>query len=149
MATRPNFFSSLQLPEGDPESRRAAREAGEELPGPVARGPNRSGDKLHWIYVWIIQNGDDMKGHAWAAAAYGEYPEEEHSKSSKEEHSESSGKRPPLKGESWEVPTEMGKFPGDDFEEGPAIATSMALVERDGESSEVYWWTEAVVLKKP
>jgi hypothetical protein len=144
MATRPNFLALLQLPEEDPDLRLAAREAGEELPGPVARGPMKPGDKMHWIYVWIIQNGEDMDGRTWAAAAYGEYPKEEHGETSEESSRES----PPLEGELWEVPTEMAD-PGDDFKEGPAIATSMALVERKGESREVYWWTEAVVLEYP
>jgi hypothetical protein len=139
MATRPNFFSSLQLPEGDSDERQKLLAARKELEGPVARGPMKPGDKMHWIYVWIIQNGEDMQGDTWAAAAYGEYPKEEHSNSSEE--------RPPKEGDEWDVATEM-KYPGDDFKEGPAIATSMALIERKDESPEVYWWTEAVVLQK-
>jgi hypothetical protein len=142
MATRPNFFSSLDVPEVDPDDREKLLAARKELPGPVARGPKKPGDKMRWIYVWIIQNGE-MNGDIWAAAAYGEYPEEEHSESSEKSSNESAF----LKDEAWEVPTEMADHV-DDFEEGPAIATSMALIEREGESPEVYWWTEAVVLKK-
>jgi hypothetical protein len=140
MPSKPNFFTSLLLP-GEDEIR-AARAAGEEVPGPVARGPMELGDKMHWVYVWIIQNGDDMQGHTWAAAAYGEHPEEEHSESSEASSNES----PPLEGESWEVPTEMA-HPGDNFEEGPAIATSMALVERKEGCWEFYWWTEAFLIR--
>src|SRR5688572_3338378 len=99
MATKPNFLPSLQLP-GAAE-RRAAKRAGKEPPGPVARGPMESGDKIHWIYVWIIQNRENMRGRIWAAAAYGQYPEEEHSESSEASSNES----PPLEGKSWKVPT--------------------------------------------
>jgi hypothetical protein len=148
MATKPNFNSSLQLPSA--AERRAAKRAGKEPPGPVARGPKEAGDEILWIYVWLIQNGE-MGGDTWAAAAYGEHPEEEHSESAEEEHSksaeESAGERS-FEGESsWEVRTEMAEH-GNDFREGPAIATSMALLEREDNSREVYWWTEAVVLKK-
>jgi hypothetical protein len=137
MATRPNFFASLDLPEEDPDERKKLLAAGKEVDGPVACGPMKPGEKMHWIYVWLIQNGEDMEGHPWAAAAYGEWPKEEHSNGSEES--------PPIEDDRWDVPTEM-KYPGDDFREGPAIATSMALVERKDESPEVYWWTEAVVL---
>jgi hypothetical protein len=142
MPTKPNFFASLRLP--DKRRIAAALAAGEEPPGPVARGPMESGDKIHWIYVWIIQNRENMRGRTWAAAAYGQYPEEEHSESSQKR----SNVGTPQEGKSWKVATEMA-HPGDEFAEGPAIATSMALVEREDESREVYWWTEAVVLKKP
>jgi hypothetical protein len=141
MATKPNFDVSLQLP--DEAALSAAKRAGEELPGPVARGPMGPGDKIHWIYVWVIQNREG-RSRTSAAAAYGQYPEEEHSESSQKRTKESR----PLVGKSWKVPTEMA-HPGDKFAAGPAIATSMALIEREDKSREVYWWTEAVELMKP
>jgi hypothetical protein len=59
---RPQFNSSLSLPpvRGTPPA--------DEVPGPVARGPVGDDKKLMWIYVWLIQHGEDAEG-AWAAAA--------------------------------------------------------------------------------
>jgi hypothetical protein len=138
MGSKPAFHAKLALPPltGKPKP-------GEELPGPGAGGDLEPGEKVHWIYVWIFQNGPK---DAWAAAAYGEYPKEEHSESSEERPDEVSEKSPPLEGTSWAIPTEMTD-PSDPFKKGPALATAMSLIERKDGSKDVYWWTVSVELE--
>ena len=123
MPSKPNFHASLPLP--DP--RRATRDGAK--PGPDAGGLIEEGDELMWVYVWIIQNGDDMTGGTWAAAADGESPD---------------GKT--FTGE-WEVETEM-TYGSDAFRpEIAAIGTAMALINRANGSTDVYWWTDAVTFE--
>ena len=119
---RPNFDDSLRLP--IPTKRQPG---GEEL-GPEAHGPVPEGDKLNWIYVWIIQNGPSGR----AAAAYGESPEH----------------GLPFSG-TWETETEM-THDSDEFTPGrPAQASAMALVVHADGTKEVDWWSEPVMLDPP
>lgn len=122
---RPNFADALSLP--DPGNAAALVAAGEEPPGPPAHGPVPPGDKLKWIYVWIIQNGP---GDNRAAAAYGEEEEA----------------NPPFEG-TWHVKTEMA-HDSDEFIAGrPAQATAMALVVNEDDGTEVVdWWSEAIMI---
>jgi hypothetical protein len=127
MPTKPNFHPVLQLQTPTPESPTEKPGA----PAPHAGGFIADGDELLWVYVWIIQNGDDMNGGAWAAAADGESPD---------------GKT--FKGE-WEVETHMS-HDSDDFKtEIAAVGTAMALIKRADNSHDVYWWTDAVNLERP
>jgi hypothetical protein len=108
--------------------------------GPEVGGPVEPGEKLRWVYVWIFQNGEDADG-TWAAAADGESPEEgpgvEQWRAATATDNE------------WKVETEM-MHDSDDFRtDRAATATALALVDRKDGSTDVYWWTEAVLLKPP
>jgi hypothetical protein len=123
MASRPAFHASLQLK--DPRIQHA-----EGKNGPSAGGPIEPGDKVMWVYAWIIQNGDD-KGETWAAAADGESPD---GKTFTDE---------------WHAETEMTDG-SDPFRPGTAaVATAMALIDRQVSGREIYWWTDAVTFKPP
>ena len=125
MPTKPNFHPFLELP--DPRKRHG------ETPGPIAGGIIADGDELMWVYVWIIQNGDEMGGRpAFAAAADGESPD---------------GKT--FKGE-WEVETHMTHDCDSFSTEIAALGTAMALVKRANNGGlDAYWWTDAVNLRGP
>ena len=122
---RANFDDTLSLP--TKAQREAATLAGEEPPGPFAKGPVPSGDKLVWVYVWIIQNGPGNH----AAAAYGETPH---------------GANPSIG--TWESKTHMAYKSSKFDPKRPALATAMALV-RHGNRREIDWWTEAIMLHDP
>jgi hypothetical protein len=129
MATRPNFFPVLDLP--DPK-RFPER-------GPDAGGPVPDGEKLVWAYVWIIQNGEDRRGRTWAAAAYAESPEAKRAAKQWETRTE--------RDHVWRLDTEM-THDSDKFRTNTAaLATAMALVDRGQGERDVYWWTEAVKLR--
>ena len=122
MPSKPNFHATLPLP--------AARTNldGTRV-GPRAGGLIEQGDMLMWVYVWIIQNGEEMGGETWAAAADGKSPD-----------------GTTFEGE-WVVETEM-TYDSDDFRsEIAAIGTAMALIRRANQSTDVYWWTDAFTFK--
>jgi hypothetical protein len=129
MGSRPNFFPVLDLPD---RKRYPSR-------GPDAGGPVEPGEKLQWVYVWIFQNGEDGD-EAWAAAADGESPEEDEPKKAWEAATK--------KNHRWNVETEMIHGSDDFRPERAATATALALVDRKDGSSDVYWWTEAVLLNR-
>jgi hypothetical protein len=133
MSGKPNFNAVLQIPDVT-----AKPEPGEEPPGPGAAGPVADGDKLMWIYVWIVQNGPE--DDPWAAAADGESPEEDSARKKWQTSTRRNKK--------WKIETEM-THDSDAFREGPAIATAMALVKRGDGSTDVDWWTEAIHLEAP
>ena len=124
MPSKPNFHASLPIPEG------TARDGGKL--GPTAGGFIEEGDELMWVYAWIIQNGEKMTengeltGDTWAAAADGESPDGE-----------------TFKGK-WVVQTGMTHGSDDFRPEIAAIGTAMALIKRANNSTDVYWWTDAV-----
>jgi hypothetical protein len=130
MASRPNFFPVLDLP--DPK----------KFPyrGPVAGGPVGEGEKLIWAYVWIIQNGEERSGRTWAAAAYAESPGAQRDSRRWETGTE--------RDHEWWLDTKM-RHDSDKFKTNTAaLATAMALVDRGDGDRDVYWWSEAVLLKK-
>jgi hypothetical protein len=124
MGSKPAFHTLLQLK--DPR-----RQHPDGKNGPSAGGPIEPGDTVLWVYAWIIQNGDE-KGETWAAAADGE-----------SEHDAG-----PFTGE-WALETEMTDG-SDPFRAGtPAVATAMALLDRQVGGREIYWWTDAVNFEPP
>jgi hypothetical protein len=132
---RPQFDSALSLPTvtGTPPP--------DEVPGPLARGPVGDDKTLMWIYVWLIQHGEDENG-PWAAAADGESEDD----------------AGPMIGE-WEIETGMTHFKdpdtgetrtSDSFRAGtPAQATAMALAKYHDGHDEIEWWSEPVAIVGP
>lgn len=130
MGSKPNFDPVLKLPNPKRFPER----------GPDAGGPVEDGEKLIWAYVWIIQNGEDRRGKTWAAAAYAESPEAYRASKQWEKATE--------KDHVWRLETEMA-HDSDKFRTNrAALATAMALVDRGQGERDVYWWTEAVLLKQ-
>jgi hypothetical protein len=131
MGSRPNFFATLDLP--DP-TRFPTR-------GPDAGGPVADGEKLIWAYVWIIQNGEERGGKTWAAAAYAESPGAYRASKQWEKRTE--------RDHEWKLQTKL-THDSDEFRKNKAAqATAMALVDRGEGGKDVYWWSEAVLLKQP
>jgi hypothetical protein len=139
---RPQFDSSLQLPDPpSPEELTRILAKGEGPPGPLARGPVGDDKTLMWIYVWLIQHGEDEDG-PWAAAADGESEDD----------------AAPMNGE-WEIETGMTHFKdpdtgetrtSDSFRAGtPAQATAMALAKYHDGHDEIEWWSEPVAIVGP
>ena len=122
---RVNFDDSLRLP--SKRRRTDAVRDGAEPPGPNARGPIPKGEKMLWVYAWIIQNGPRGR----AAAAYGESPHD----------------RDPFTGR-WDIKTEMAHDSDSFTPDKPALATAMALMEYEDRSKAVDWWSEAILIKK-
>jgi hypothetical protein len=126
MGSKPNFHPSLQLRDPHKKLPNGKR------PGPIAGGLIEKGDEVKWVYVWIIQNGESMKGRSgWAAAADGESPDDT-----------------PFTGE-WRVETEIPDDSDEFSTDIAAVGTAMALIERKDKSLDVYWWTDAVNLRPP
>ena len=66
MPSLPNFHASLSIPDGTIELDGTTFQ-----PGPTAGGVIEDGDELMWVYVWIIQNGDEMPKPASGRAVDG------------------------------------------------------------------------------
>ena len=120
---RANFDDSLRLP--TKAQTQKAEKAGEAPPGPLARGPVPRGDRLIWVYVWLIQNGPS--GRAAAAHGWGY-------------------KQGGFRG-TWMVEMKMPRDSDDFTPKRAALATAMALVKR-GNTKEVDWWSEPVMITK-
>jgi hypothetical protein len=130
MPSKPNFHASLPLPDGSvtrPDGKRR---------GPHAGGLIEEDDELLWVYVWIIQNGEEMTengemtGNTWAAAADGESPD-----------------GTTFTGE-WAVETHLTDGSDEFSDKIAAVGTAMALIKRGNNSPYVYWWTDAVNFKR-
>jgi hypothetical protein len=141
MGSKPNFGYMLELP--PEETVRDAIAAGEEIPGPEASGPVEPGEMLHWIYVWIVQNGKDDQGNTWAAAADGESPEDtEATRGARDAWKEETKKN-----NMWKIKTDT-PHATEPLKPGAAIATAMALVDRIDGTTDVYLWSEGVLLTR-
>jgi hypothetical protein len=133
---RPNFNPALELPPI------GGKHPPDKVPGPTARGPVGDDKKLLWIYVWLIQNGENEDKTTWAAAADGEVDDVD-----------------PISGE-WTVETDLTHFkdpetgetrPSDNFRAGtPALATAMALSRYNKDNrEEIEWWSEPIMIVGP
>jgi hypothetical protein len=134
MGSKPNFDPILHLP--DP-----TKHPGH---GPEAKGPVGDRESLRWVYVWIFQNGEEKNDEGetvtWAAAADGESPEG----SPAAEQWAAATKT----GDEWTAETHM-MGDSDAFRtDRAATATALALVDRADGTTDAYWWTEAVLLKR-
>jgi hypothetical protein len=90
----------------------------------AAAGPIAPTQRLHWVWVWIVQNRPNKAAAARGGAA-GPFA-------------------PPAK--EWRVPLQMAAN-SDPFTVGfAAEATAVALVEEGG-SKEAYWWSEAITIR--
>ena len=134
MASKPNFFPILNLPDRTTFPER----------GPDAGGPVGVGEPLRWVYVWIIQNGEEENDQGetvtWAAAADGESPDE--TPAEKAQWASATATQ-----QMWTVETHMMDDSDEFRTDRAAIATALALVDRADDTREAYWWTEAVKLR--
>jgi hypothetical protein len=87
-----------------------------------ATGPTGQGEKLAWVWVWIVQN---RPGNA--AAARG-------------------GAAGPFTGK-WEVPLTVANPPKPFVEDKRARGHAVALVDNGGDEPEVYWWSERIWIR--
>ena len=136
MGSKPNFDPVLELPDPTKHPGR----------GPEAGGPVGHDEKLRWVYVWIFQNGEETNSQGetvtWAAAADGESPDETPDEIAQWESATATTHE-------WTVETHM-IHGSDAFRTNrAATATALALVDRADGTHDAYWWTEAVLLKKP